>query len=424
MNQINRIRVLSEKTDVGLFISGSAASKNLLFTGDELDVLPKREKRLFSVYDDHEQKESRHIEEGTGVPMAAFLKQAGAEDVDEVKLRSVDGFESVVSELHARRYYFPGLTEGDESGRQVREPLVSFYKNGKKAKFYPHPTIMFGQQGLEDKNKDFFAKGARYLQAGNRDRAFWVKGDLLACSRYFGVDQIFALNEDGEDAVPLLELTLAGSGCEDRVMSNASGDMPDSKADAAAPTGGICVVPGIRLGRRFWEELGIAPLPAGGCFAVSGTGEEFLLDPKAENYLFFTGDDLKTVGFYDGDHIVEDFAGIRAGEIRTISGPKEVRLPSEKTEGYFYIRVIQNEKERACYYYTLEELQRDYADLLEEEDYLYYNHNMNQGKGGMRRVTGRGFPVTGLLNLLPEKPNPEYIESGALLFQVFTNDSF
>ncbi|MCC8029294.1 MAG: hypothetical protein LIO75_05820, partial [Lachnospiraceae bacterium] len=211
MNQINKIRVLAEKTDVGLFISGSAASKNLLFTGDELDVLPKREKQIFSVYDDHEQKESRHIEEGTGVPMADFLGQAGVEDADEVKLRSVDGFESVVSELHARRYYFPGLTEGDESGREVREPLVSFYKNGKKAKFYPHPTIMFGQQGLEDKNKDFFAKGARYLQAGNRDRAFWAKGDRLACSRYFGVDQVFALNEDGEDAVPLLELTAAGS---------------------------------------------------------------------------------------------------------------------------------------------------------------------------------------------------------------------
>ncbi|MCC8029942.1 MAG: hypothetical protein LIO75_09170, partial [Lachnospiraceae bacterium] len=29
-----------------------------------------------------------------------------------------------------------------------------------------------------------------------------------------------------------------------------------------------------------------------------------------------------------------------------------------------------------------------------------------------------------LLNLLPEIPNPEFIESGALLFQVFTNDTY
>jgi len=399
MNRIKNIRVLSEKTDVGLFISGSAAAKNILFTGEALDVLPKREKQLFSVYDDHERKESRHIEEGTGVPMAAFLEMAGAEDADEVKIRSADGFESVVSELHARRYYFPGLTAGDDTGREVREPLVSFYKNGKQAKYYPHPTIMFGQQGLQDKNKDFFAKGARYLQAGNRDRAFWVKGDRLTCSRYFGVDQIFALHEDGEDAVALLEI--------------------------AAVADGTFVVPGIRLGQRFWEEeLGLAPLPTDGCFAVAVSGEEFALDPKAANYLFFTGEDLKEVGFYDGEHIVEDFAGIRAGEIRTAAGPKEVRLPSEKSEGDFYIRVVREDEEIACYYYNMEELRQDYADLLTEEDYLYYNHNMNQGKGGMRRVTGRGFPVTGLLNLLPEIPNPEYIESGALLFQIFTNDTY
>ncbi|MCC8080441.1 MAG: hypothetical protein LIO80_00230 [Lachnospiraceae bacterium] len=415
MNQIKKIRLLSEKTDVGLLVSGSAASKNLLFTGDELEALPGSVKQLFSVYDDHEQKESRHIEEGTGIPMSDLLEQAGADEADEVKIRSVDGFESVVSELHSRRYYFPGLMEGDETGREVREPLVSFYKNGKKAKFYPHPTIMFGQQGLEDKNKDFFAKGARYLQAGNRDRAFWVKGDRLACSRYFGVDQIFALNEEGEDAVPLLEITA--------VEGDSGGCLTPETAAAAAEE--RYVAPGVRLGPYFWEEeLGISPLPETGFFVVSGSGDETPLDPKAENYLFFTGKDLKTVGFFDGEQIVEDFAGVRAGEIRPADRPKEIRVPSEKTEGDFYIRVIQNEKETACYYYNLEELQREYADLLTEEDYLYYNHNMNQGKGGMRRVTGRGFPVTGLLNLLPEIPNPEFIESGALLFQIFTNDAY
>ena len=35
-------------------------------------------------------------------------------------------------------------------------------------KYYPHPTIMFGQQGLDDKNKDYFSKGIRMLVAGSQ----------------------------------------------------------------------------------------------------------------------------------------------------------------------------------------------------------------------------------------------------------------
>ncbi len=398
MKQIKRLQVLGGDVSVGLFISGSAAVKNILFTNEDLEALPKTEKHLFSVYDDHEQKESRHIEEGTGIALSVLLKQVNAADADEVKIRSVDGFEAVVSELHSRRYYFPGLIRGEDAERELREPLISFYKNGRKAKYYPHPTIMFGQQGLEDKNKDSFAKGARYLLAGSRERAFWVKGDRLSGNRYFGLDQIFALHEDGEDAIDRVEIT--------------SSD-------------GTCIVPAVRLGLHFWQdELGLNVLSGSDLSAVSGSGAELTVDPKAENYVFFTGEDLKTVGFYGQGRIVEDFAGFRAGEIRVAEGPTEIRVPSQKSSGDFYVRVIQDEQETACYFYSFEELMRDYPDLLKQEDYCYYNHNMNRGKGGMRRVTGRGWRITDLLSLLPEIPNPEFIESGALQFQIFTKDTF
>ena len=398
MGHIETLDILKEAVTVGLFISGSAADKNFLFTNEDLEALPKTEKQLFSVYDDHERKESRHIEEGTGIALSAVLKRVNAADADEVKVRSVDGFESVVSELRSRRYYFPGLIRGEDAERELRVPLVSFYKNGRKAKYYPHPTIMFGQQGLEDKNKDYFAKGARYLLVGSRERAFWVKGDGLSCNRYFGLDQIFALHEDGEDAIEQVELTFFD---------------------------GNCIVPGVRLGRHFWiEELGLDSFPGGDVFAVSASGAELPVDAKAEYHLFFTGTDFKKVGFYGCGQIMEDFAGLRVGEIRTAEVPKEVRIPSEKSSGDFYIRVIQNEQETARYFYSFEELMRDYHDLLKQEDYCYYNHNMNQGKGGMRRVTGRGWKITDLLCLLPEIPNPEFIESGALQFQIFTKDTY
>lgn len=398
MERMEKGGILRGEVSVGLFISGGAAERNILFTKEDLESFPKTEKQLFSVYDDHEQKESRHIEEGTGVALFDVLKQAGAADADEVKVRSVDGFETVISELRSRRYYFPGLTRGEDAGRELREPLISFYKNGRKAKYYPHPTVMFGQQGLEDKNKDYFAKGTRYLLVGSRERAFWVKGDRLSCNHYFGLDQIFALHEEGEDAIEQAELAIAGE---------------------------TCVVPGVRLGRHFWMEvLGLASLSGEEVFAVSGSGVELPVDPEAENHIFFTGKDLKKVGFYGCGHVMEDFAGIRVGEIYTAQGPKEVRIPTEKPSGDFYIRIIQNGQETACYNYSFDELMRDYHDFLKQEDYCFYNHNMNQGKGGMRRVTGRGWKIADLLSLLPEIPNPEFIESGALQFRIFTKDTY
>lgn len=404
MKHMKSIYLLPDKIDIGVFISGSVAERNLLFTSAELEEQPKVQKQIFSVYDNHENKESKDIEEGTGFPLAFYLEQAGITDVDEVKTRSVDGFESVVSEMRSKRYYFPGLVTGDSEGREPREAFVSFYKNGKQVKFFPHPTIMFGQQGLDDKNKDFFGKGLRYLITGNRDRAFWVKGDLLRCSRYFSLDQIFALNETGEDAIGQAKLSFE--------------EEPDGTC------GMSCVVPVIRLGDHFWkEELEIESVSKD-IYAVDASGKELRMDPSSDNWLFFTGSDLKHIGFYDGEHVIEEFVGIRAGLIGVSSKEKEVRIPAKKEQGDFYIRVIRERKELARYDYTLEELSDRYGDLLQVDEYEYYNHNMNKGQGGIRKVTARGWKAAQLLELLPEIPDQEFIESGALLFQVFTKDAY
>ena len=87
MGHIETLDILKEAVTVGLFISGSAADKNFLFTNEDLEALPKTEKQLFSVYDDHERKESRHIEEGTGIALSAVLKRVNAADADVVKVR-------------------------------------------------------------------------------------------------------------------------------------------------------------------------------------------------------------------------------------------------------------------------------------------------------------------------------------------------
>ena len=66
--EIKNVTVLPGETQVGLFISGSAADKNILYTCDDLEHQDKTERCLFSVYDNHEEAESKDIEEGYGFP--------------------------------------------------------------------------------------------------------------------------------------------------------------------------------------------------------------------------------------------------------------------------------------------------------------------------------------------------------------------
>ncbi|MEI3280204.1 MAG: hypothetical protein V8R46_05395 [Eubacterium ramulus] len=54
----------------------------------------------------------------------------------------------------------------------------------------------------------------------------------------------------------------------------------------------------------------------------------------------------------------------------------------------------------------------------------YYNHNMNHGQGGQRRVTAKGWSLLTLLELLPEIPPREELENGSVKFQIFTNDNY
>lgn len=124
-------------------ISGSAAGRNVLYTCEELERQEKNKCCRFSVYDNHEDAESKDIEEGRGFPLQNYLDAACVTDTEEIRLKSVDGFESIVSELKSKRYYFPKLREGMSEGREPREAFISFYKNGIPVKYYPHPQYVW-----------------------------------------------------------------------------------------------------------------------------------------------------------------------------------------------------------------------------------------------------------------------------------------
>ena len=399
MANIREIKMLPDTVEVGLFISGSAAKQNIVYSCEQLEAQEKPEIQVFSVYDNHEEKESRDIEEGRGIPLSRYLTAAGIEDAEEIKTKSIDGFESIVTEMKSKRYYFPGLKEENSDGRELREAFVSFFKNGKKVKYYPHPTIMFGQQGLEDKNKDFFAKGVKAIIAGGKDRAFWVKGDALRCSRYFSLDQLFELEGNGVYRAGQASLTFA-DGSERAVLA-------------------------VPIPPCFWENEIDQVREDAEIFAVSKDGGRLKLDGKENLWLFFSDMSMKKLGLYNGRDIVESFSGFQMGEMPAAVKRKEVRVPESKAhEGDFYIRIAADKKEIARYDYTLDELLCRFRDTISEEGYYYYNHNMNGGKGGNRLVTAHGWLLADLLEFLPQIADREFLESGAVLFQVFTRDTY
>lgn len=397
--KIKSVTILPETGQAGLFISGSTAGRNVLYTCEELEQQEKNESCRFSVYDNHEDAESKDIEEGRGFPLQRYLDAACVTDTEEIRLKSVDGFESIVTELKSKRYYFPKLMEGVSEGMEPREAFISFYKDGIPVKYYPHPTIMFGQQGLDDKNKDYFSKGIRMLVAGSQEQGFWVRGNGLRCNRYFSLSSFFELNGTEAGTVYWVEL-----------------EYEDGSRRKA---------PAIRLTKEFWQQQAeCTPEYLDQLRAVDHAGETIgtVMDTL---WLFLMDETYKRIGYYDGTTVSEDFAGVVAGELQPVASQCEKRVPQTTVDdSEFYIRIIRQGQELATWHYSLAELHSVYGDVASEEEYCYYNHNMNNGQGGQRKVTAHGWLLLCLLEFLPQIPNREEIENGSVMFQIFTNDNY
>lgn len=394
---IKSIKNTGEKLPIALFISGSLTTRNRIYSLENFAALEGLEKKLYSVYDDHQEAESKDIEEGCGLPLAHFLDEAGVENAEEIMVTSVDGFEAVIPELGSKRYFFPKLRENSDEGKELREPWISFFKNGRQVKFYPHPTIMFGQQGLNEQNKDYFAKGICSLTAGAKDRAFRVRGSALECNRYFSLDQLFWMDGEGRYQAELLEIT--------------------------EHDGGTRTVPAVRCPDTFWtQELKIKDPSA----EIQILTKEGTMPVETENLYFFLGDSrLKQTGAWDGTHIWESIEGLLVGREVPYKKDDAVRLPNtSEEESDFYIRISGSGEQQNEYYYSLQELLEKFKDLQREEVFEYYNHNMDGGRGGIRRVTGRGFLLSDLLRCLPDITGLEMIEDGSISCRIFTKDKY
>ena len=94
----------------------------------------------------------------------------------------------------------------------------------------------------------------------------------------------------------------------------------------------------------------------------------------------------------------EDFSGILVGDFKVSGTKPEIRTgQTPEMERDFYIRIRTADGTVTEYGYCLGELEARFADWKTQEIIEYFNHNMDQGKGGIRKVTARGWLLTDLL---------------------------
>ena len=89
--EIKSVTILQETDQAGLFISGSAAGRNVLYTCEELERQEKNKCCRFSVMIIMKMRK-QDIEEGRGFPLQNYLDAACVTDTEEIRLKSVDGF--------------------------------------------------------------------------------------------------------------------------------------------------------------------------------------------------------------------------------------------------------------------------------------------------------------------------------------------
>lgn len=394
---IKKIRKTGQKLSVLLFVSGSLTKQNRIYTNETIQK--KKDlfiSQLFSVYDNHEETTSRDIQEGRGLSLKLFMEETGSGVPEEIIVKSIDGFETVVFEPQVPRYYFPGLLNGMKEGSERAEAMLAFYKNGQKVRFYPHPTVMFGQQSINEQNKDYFAKGVCSLIFGNADRAFCIRGTALDGGRFFTVDQLFSMNAPGMYETELLEI-------EDEC-------------------GTVRIVPAFPCPPNFWNRELRMKDPNASFYVRDKDGLHRICLESL--YFFLSDEQWKTVGAWDGKGIWENVREIQAGEKQPVSQKKENRLPcTDPDNSDFFIRIRDQNREK-IYYYSEKELMNRFQDFLTEETYEYFNHNLDGGKGGIRRVTGQGFLLAQLVCSLPQITGPDMLEEGCVSCRIFTEDSY
>lgn len=397
---IKKIRKTGKKLPVILFASGSLAKQNRIYTeGDIQKMKDLFSSEIFSVYDNHEEKTSKDIQEGRGIPLKVFMEETGAKEPEEIIVKSIDGFETVVFEPEVPRYYFPGLLNEKKEGSRRTEAMLAFYKNGQKVKFFPHPTIMFGQQSVNEQNKDYFAKGVCSVIFGSADRAFCIRGTALYSGRFFTIDQLFTINSSHTSDMYEIEIL-----------------------EAEDEFGIVRMLPAFRCPKDFCNRELRMKDPNASFYIRDKRGmHKICLD----SLYFFLGDEtLKTVGIWDGINIWENIREIQAGDRMVRREKTANRIPCTNPDNSdFFIRVKEQNGEN-IYYYSEKELTERFQDFMTTETYEYFNHNLAGGKGGIRRVTGQGFLLSQLVSALPQISGPDMLEDGWVSFRIFTSDSY
>ncbi len=422
--------------EIGLIVTGSDVEKNIIITKAEMQAIgrgentefPLTETRTFSTYDKHGDNSSKSIRKGKGIDINLLLEKAGAKDADEIKFKSIDNFETTITEYTSEKHYFyPNIHEGNAEGYEEVSAIIAFYSDESIVKFFPHPNLMLGQKGLEDKNKDFFAKGIKAITIGNKKNIFYVNGCGVNRKRNFTLLQLLEMFNSKQDSTDKAIYPLK---MQEAIITY---NNPEAGGKSTVFVRGISLeiilnYMGIKENDTTTENFKVAfnsDNSMGNSKADISVKD--LFNPKSNFFLSFDEED-GGLNLYGNLFELKDVKGISIGEVvkPTIVNDigKKPNIYSNDSE--FFIYVKDSKGSGNFYYYTVDELIEKYGESNKPilQEFSFYNHNMDNGKGGNRKVTAKGFYFKKLLEDISELGGVDSILNETMTMQVCSMDGY
>lgn len=206
----------AEDNSPRITVSGDGISGELVFSMNELAKEGAYDAVVYSVVNNWPSDKFCIAE---GVTLESLLKKAGVWDsFQTVTVAAADGYSTTFTreQIMIERFYYPGLLEDDESGKEARPFLLTTKYAGDTDDMADleeeeAPRLVFGQSYIEEHNTVAFVENVAFVTVSNTPAEKWAnpgafpesgeirKGETVKLTHdFFGMLKIF-YTLDGTD---------------------------------------------------------------------------------------------------------------------------------------------------------------------------------------------------------------------------------
>lgn len=200
--------------NTGFLLTGDGLSKDIYYTKAELEELAdNNEITITRNYSVMKRGGIPAIITGKGIDLASFIEKSGIIGKGDLRIlcRAIDGWVgapltyNTSTQSFGNLYYYPGIFNGNEQGKQLVPPMLAFYNVEDQEKVpeippaqgwtkvldFPHPTLMLGQSHIEDFNNQNFAKMLFAIQVGEiPEKVLEISGEGIEKTKTYRLDQL------------------------------------------------------------------------------------------------------------------------------------------------------------------------------------------------------------------------------------------